>query len=264
MNPVRKIGFSLGIIALLLCLLACFYYLAFTPSGRCHWVAYTGFREAKPRLYLSPQIPNTLDPQIVMMMELAEERVRNFWGVQQSKPFVIFCANESEFARYSRRQNVPAVVHLTIFGAYVILKPDGGNIDVMSHEIGHAELLARLGWEIKTRQVPAWFDEGLALMLDYRYPQASPDYHYQRWRERVWQNFKPEQTFVPLDSLRNIQHFFGKGQFHTYRAYLSAGREVGRWLDLVGKEGLFTLINRLKAGENFMHAYKMIEAKATK
>ena len=40
---------------------------------------------------------------------------------------------------------------------------------MIAHELCHDELFARLGWWRVKRQIPQWFNEGLALMVDYRF-----------------------------------------------------------------------------------------------
>jgi len=64
--------------------------------------------------------------------------------------------------------STPATVFYTPFRAIMVIGPDGINLDVLSHEMCHTELYHRLGWWRKEMRIPTWFDEGLAMQLDYR------------------------------------------------------------------------------------------------
>ena len=52
--------------------------------------------------------------------------------------------------------------------AIIVLNPDGQNVDVLAHEWAHAEFASRVGVLTRTYQVPTWFDEGLAMQVDWR------------------------------------------------------------------------------------------------
>lgn len=54
------------------------------------------------------------------------------------------------------------------FPAIIVLGPEGLNIDVASHEYAHTELAERSSVLKRTYRIPTWFDEGLAMQVDYR------------------------------------------------------------------------------------------------
>ena len=113
----------------------------------------------------------------------------------------------------------------TPLGAYVIFGPDGiKSVDVIAHEIAHAELAKRLGYKA-VNKLPDWFDEGLALQVDNRFTEED-------WLART----NNEKTAPRLDEIITITH-------DDWLAYATAKHEVGRWLDTVGQQGLLTCID---------------------
>ena len=50
----------------------------------------------------------------------------------------------------------------------IVVNGDGQNVDVLAHEWAHAEFAHRVGVISRTYRVPAWFDEGLAMQVDWR------------------------------------------------------------------------------------------------
>jgi hypothetical protein len=221
----------------------------------CYLIDYSDFKKIDKRVYISPKMPPVLIDNIISLVQNSQRRLKNFWGKMQSQPILIFCTNDTEFEIFgSKLGNIPAMVQLSPWGTYVIIKPDGANIDVIAHELCHAEFFERIGWFIKSKQVPAWFDEGLAMQIDYRYPTRDGNsyrhYLYQ------WQIYtRKGQKKIPLKELTHIRDFFKNGSTHTYLAYLTAGMEVSRWYEKVGQEGLFKLIRELKAGKKFKEVY---------
>jgi hypothetical protein len=69
--------------------------------------------------------------------------------------------------------------------ACVIVGPQGRNVDVVAHELLHAEAHHRLG-VLRRARLPTWFDEGLAMQVDDRprYQLPSPLTEAERARAR--------------------------------------------------------------------------------
>ncbi len=261
LNPnskkLRRTGLVLFGLPLLI-LLA--FYLTFPRLIRCYMIQFAGYERYEERIYISQQMPQVLIDPLLRLKEEASQRVRDFWGEMQSEPYFIFCSTEEEFQFYGNNLGTPAMVNITPFRSYVIVKPDGANVDVLSHEICHAEFTHRLGWYRKKKQIPAWFDEGLALMLDYRYP-GNGAHDYQAYQKK-WESYTlGGKKAIPLEELRQVRDFFRGDRYWTYLAYLSSGREVSHWLELVGKPGLMKMIQAVKAGENFETVYQELKEK---
>lgn len=255
MNIKRLLIISLVVI-FLSCVAFCFITLVFYRNiSACYLIDYTDFKKVEDKVYISPKMPPMLIDNITGLVQNSKRRLRNFWGRLKSKPVLIFCTNDAEFETFgSKLGNIPAMVHLTPWETYVIIKPDGANIDVIAHELCHAEFFERIGWHIKSSQIPAWFDEGLAMQIDYRYPNKDghTDKHYLfQWRIYT----RNGQRKINLRDLNHINDFFKYSSSYTYLAYLTAGMEVSRWYEKEGQAGLFKLIAQLKAGKKFNEIY---------
>ncbi|NJL13348.1 MAG: hypothetical protein HC913_10325 [Microscillaceae bacterium] len=252
------LSLALGVVVLLV------FYVSFSRLFYCYALPYSSFRTPYADTYISPKIPPSLHPLLFKMVQTARKRVHHFWGSTKARPVLVFCADEAEFAYFGRNYGTPAMVNLNPLGTYIIVLPDGANIDVLSHEISHAELYSRLGWYTKMRQIPAWFDEGLALMVDYRYPGGGKAHQHADYRKKLLELGLPGSRPIGLSELRQIEDFFARDTYHTHRAYLTAGQELSRWLDQVKVKGLLQLIDSLKAGKDFMQVYAHIEKMALK
>ncbi|GAB4403770.1 MAG: hypothetical protein OHK0053_28800 [Microscillaceae bacterium] len=265
MSPLhfRFLRLLLAGLAFCIFLLLAFYF-SFNRLFYCYTLPYSSFRTPYADTYISPKIPPSLHPLLFKMVKEARQRVQQFWGLAKARPVLVFCADEGEFAYFGRNYGTPAMVNLSPLGTYIIVLPDGANIDVLSHEISHAELYSRLGWYTKMRQIPAWFDEGLALMVDYRYPGGGKTRHHHAYRQKLQELQRPGVRPIGLPELHQIEDFFAQDTYHTHRAYLTAGQELSRWLAQVKVKGLLQLIDSLKAGKGFAPVYTNIEKMALK
>lgn len=199
---------------------------------------------------------------LYMVLEgvIAEAKARNmdFWGEFTATPVVIFCADMEEYAQFTNAPQAPAMVYMSWLGAYIVAQPDGANVDVIAHEYCHAQLQKKLGWWKKYTQIPAWFDEGLALQLDYRYPNSTQDNSPENYT-KIWNNRTKHGKNAPkLKELVKISQFFNN-KYSPNIAYLTAGFYVSNWLEKVGKKGFLECMEKIKSGKDFDKVIKMGE-----
>jgi len=98
----------------------------------------------------------------------AAAQVAAFYGSFDQHPTLLVCATE-ECDRRLGGKGARAVTYGTTF---IRLSPRGLNQTILAHELSHAELHARIGrLRLLTGALPAWFDEGLAVIVsdDARY-----------------------------------------------------------------------------------------------
>lgn len=196
----------------------------------------------------------------------ARDRIRHFWGDRRGRAVLIYCPQQADYEQYCAGGEGAGCSIGTPWGAsYLILGPEGNNADVIAHELCHDELFARLGWWRVKRQIPQWFNEGLALMVDYRF--SSP---------ALWEHPDSTQTNSPgfddegrmpyahhpmlgLADLETTREFFGGDYSHVMLAYQTAADEVSRWLATVGRAGVPALTDAVGNGDDFSGAYRRLE-----
>lgn len=195
----------------------------------------------------------------------AFDRIRRFWGDQRGQAILIYCPAQSDYERYCAGGEGAGCSVGTPWGtSYLILGPEGNNTDVIAHELCHDELFTRIGWWRVKRQIPQWFNEGLALMVDYRFSSPAvweqPDSTEQASssEENTTLSF-PQRPLLTLTELETTRDFFGGDYTHTMLAYQTAADEVARWLAVVGQEGVLALTNALNAGQAFGESYRQLE-----
>lgn len=217
-------------------------------------------------VYISHTATARQQAQLRRHIITAYDRIARFWGRKQGQAVLIYCPQQAEYEQYCVGGEGAGCSVGTPWGAsYLILGPDGNNADVIAHELCHDELFTRLGWWRVKRQIPQWFNEGLALMVDYRF--SSPT---------VWEHSDSMQVMVPrfdeympipgakpsmlkLTELETTRDFFGGDYADVMLAYQTAADEVARWLTTVGRAGVPALTSAVAAGSDFDDTYRELE-----
>lgn len=106
----------------------------------------------------------------------ARHRVSNFYGSFISNPRILVCSTESCYRHIGGHRERGK----SFFDIALMLSPRGFDVVIASHELSHIELHRRLGLiPSLTNAIPAWFDEGVAVIVsnDQRYlaPADAPD-----------------------------------------------------------------------------------------
>ncbi len=150
-----------------------------------------------------------------------------------------------------------------VYGNRVVLSRRGLNWHFIAHEWSHAEMVKRLGlaaW----REMPQWFDEGLAVVVS-----QAPEHAEQHWQYLNDQNIAmPSRddllTYKKLDQWHAAGERYSDGKNAERRArsepeihalYAAAGHEVRPWFAQAGTAGLLKLIAGLNADAEFASVY---------
>jgi hypothetical protein len=239
------------------------YFVLFPQVWYCRWIGFSDFKPLNNRFYVSPQSSPKHQQEAQKAIFEAQKRVQKLWGGRIGQPTIILCETPTEYASYCHSDEGAGCSIGTPWGAsYIILNLDGLNVDVIAHEMCHDELFTRLGWWTTTRQIPQWFNEGLALMVDYRFVAASDSIQrYLDYKDECSYISNGGQIVLDLNEISSMRGFFGGDKGRVMLAYMTAGTEVSRWLANAGINNIPILINRIKSGETFTSSYDFLDKK---
>ena len=229
-----------------------FHYYYFPQRSNSLLAGISGLANNGHGLYHHKDLNFQTKDSIKSIIEISDARIKEFWYQKLSDPIIIYCSDSIDFLKYGAPiSTIPAVTHLTPLGAFVVINGSLGlNTDVISHELCHAELLERVGFLNKEFEIPVWFDEGLALMLDYRFSDLDAMYI---------KAVNKGSEKINLDELIGIEQFYSGTHDQIHMAYLCSGLEVREWYQSVGADGLLELIDQLNAGEDFNKSYHNLQ-----
>ena len=218
----------------------------FTQFGYLTTVPYrSAFMEIASRVYINRNYAGDRHT-LLEMIEQAKNRVRTFFGELcfQDKTTFIICDDE-KLTRKLGEDHGTVIVSFPIEALFICISGEYLELDILAHEITHAELRSRLSAKAQ-KAIPTWFDEGLALQNDYR-----EQYSEAQW---VAQTDNGKNT-VALEYMDTPAEFYdGEAEDRRFR-YLNAKHELDVWMSAHGQNGLLELLDKLNGGADFNNVY---------
>ncbi|MEO1079390.1 MAG: hypothetical protein AAFY29_07540 [Pseudomonadota bacterium] len=147
------------------------------------------FTEMSPGVFVESGPVSEAD--IAARLDRARQRVNDWFGSSSATPNIIVAQSETVAKRYG---NVFGAMHGSpLRGGTVMIGPVGlSSVDVIAHELAHAEHLSRAGY-LRWTLTPAWFIEGLGMQVDWRdafRSEAPADLQKSLPRVRQWFSFR--------------------------------------------------------------------------
>lgn len=204
-----------------------------------------------PHIYVERAISPENTRHLLNLVDKARVRAAHFYGELVAEPDILFCVTHECYRRYGG-----VGLGYTI-GNRILISPRGARAAIVSHELSHVELAARLDSRDILDSIPQWFDEGTAVMVSLAY-----EFSDEAW-SAACHDGADSPPLTALESVRGWNDITGENGVNMQRSYGTARQEVLRWYDKVGSEGLMQLIQALKNRENFFDAYQNIEKSAT-
>lgn len=237
------------------------FFIIYPQVSRCLFVPLSNFNKVQPSVYVSKGTSAIEKDSLVNLLMRSDQRIVAFWEQKKSNPTIIYCHSEELYRKYGSETDSPANIFGTPIGSYIVIGPMGLNTDVVSHEASHAELSKRLGWLTMEVSVPTWFNEGLALMVDYRFSNPDMQFRHEDYKREWYRKTGFGNNKVSLRDISSINGFFNGESEDVYLSYLTSGLEVSRWLKRVGRKGLLDFIDRMNDGDGFGNAYLTVQRK---
>ena len=237
-------GFLVIIIFILVA--AAVYFFQFNQYGYIMTVPYrSAFTEIADHVYINKNNAQS-HQEILDLINQAEERDRSFWsGLRYSDETIFIICDDEKLIRKIGEDHSTVTISFPSEKHYICISDEYLELDILAHEINHAELRARLKSEAQAK-IPTWFDEGLALQNDYR-----EIYGKEQW---ISQTDNGKNVVVLEDMDTPAEFYAGEASERRFR-YLNAKYELNVWLAAHGQQGLLELIDKLNEGEDFDTAY---------
>ena len=247
MKTKKKKVFLIVIFSFILLLVpALVWFFQFNPTGYRMSVAYRdSFEKISDNVFVNRNYEGNRD-EITGIIDDAKERVADFFGTltHHDHTIIIICDDEKLLLKLGGDHDTQTI-SFPVKKSYISLSDEYLNVDVLAHELTHAELHDRLTFKALQR-IPTWFDEGIALQNDFR-----GQYAHEAWAE---QTDNGRHTVSPEDMDTSAEFYAGTVEDRRFR-YLNAKHEVSEWTKTHGLQGFIDLIDRLNGGEDFNTAF---------
>ncbi|MCW8879052.1 MAG: hypothetical protein OQK04_12515 [Kangiellaceae bacterium] len=201
----------------------------------CELVQFSDYKKVAPNIFASPDVEKV--SLILRAISEGKQRVETTFGEMSASPKVVIVKNQVEAAKFGA--NSTASAHYTPIGTCIVLGPKGQNVDVTAHELTHAEVGHRVGWLTHLLEVPIWFNEGVALLVDHRKPFLIENIQLS------------EEEIREVKKLDTGRAFFG-GE-NTHKNYLASRLAVNKIEPLE----LYEKLELIRDGESFEDVFNM-------
>ncbi len=166
----------------------------------------------------------------------AVSRIASTFGPPRARPIIVHLSRADAlwpftFNSFGSATFVPG-------RAFVIIGPDERGVDVLAHELVHAEIFDRVGWWRRLTVVPTWFDEGAGMQVDNRAAFDLP----RTERPGMTSAVRPRDTAAK---------FFNVPPHQLMRHYAWSKVQVAEWLTRVGNDQFYDRLAELHRGKPF-------------
>jgi hypothetical protein len=163
----------------------------------------------------------------------ARSRITTTFGAVEAQAIIICFDDENAF--WPLKLNTYGTTSFIGSKSCVVIGPNGQNVDVTAHELMRAEIAHRTGYWQRFTQLLTWYDEVLAMQVDYR-PRYETDTGLTE--DYVW-------------SLSSARAFFLADDRQLRDHYAAAKFQVVQWVSNVGASSFYSYLQRVQEGEPF-------------
>ncbi|MEH6422549.1 hypothetical protein [Pseudomonas sp. CGJS7] len=228
--PKRPVILALLAVAGLAATASAFAYALPGPAS-CAAVGLAGFDTLADGSLVQTGSSAERRQQAMALRKQAQDRIARVYRAPRAQAVVLFLDDPAAF--WPRPRNATGSTDFLPGRSCVVIGPQGRNVDVLAHELMHAELADRVGFLTRLRAIPVWFDEGVAMQVDYRAQFA--------------ESFDGGDSRFVRELDTGAEFFAFEGGRHT-RHYAAAKREVADWLGSDGPRSLYPRLQRLRDG----------------
>jgi hypothetical protein len=243
MNIKRLKKISIAVIGLA-CAGVAIFLLTSREAIASAMIDMSDFKKIVPDIYFEPGAPQGEEEKFLALYKAAKERISTTFGEYTAQPILIVGYSE-KMRRYG---NGYGTSHFFPGKSFVVIGPKGFNVDVISHELAHAELFHRIGFWKRMTQIPVWFDEGMAMQLDHR-----EAYNIEKFQGK---------TLPSKEKLWWAMQFTSGGNDVLMLSYVASKDIVKNWCAGQKPSRFYELLNQIKQGVSFDEAFADSGAKS--
>jgi len=239
---LAKWKITLGIVGSVLVIAPIAVALAQPQAAACATINYRGLDEVAPGIFASSDVTVGQRLDFVRLHRAAKLRIADTFGATRASPVIVIGGTEALRSLFPGSSSYASTIYVP-YRSCVIVGPKGHDVDILAHEELHAEIHHRVGHWHRLTQIPTWFDEGLAMQVDYR-------------ERYIWSLQSGPVDNGAVKQWTSRAQFFSGNDEELTRHYAMAKEEVRLWLQKLGHRNLYDFLERIRQGEGFVETYE--------
>lgn len=198
----------------------------------------SSFIKASEYIFVDPELEELEIEQALSAISEGKERLRKTFGSYTANPVIVITATSENANKYGLGR-FPAKAYAAPWNQYVVVNYHVENIDLIAHELMHAQIREILGyWAYQTR-IPTWFDEGVAMQVDYRD------------RYKIDTLSFPQKEIERIKTLTSTSKFWTDSKEKDINNYVGAKAAVHQVLDKYPSNSLYSMLLTIRQGQDF-------------
>lgn len=231
-----------------------FAYAEDLKKGKVYLPAsWIGMEQIAPNVFVEANMSLENQKLILQKVSNSKKYLKEVYGDIQTQPDIYFCESSSCLDSFGINQKTLAGIRMV---GNLLLTKLGQKEEYIAHEWSHEELSHRIGglytwW----KEMPMWFDEGLAVYV------SNSEIHDSRAWKKILDRKIPYPDIKKVETLSdwmNTTYKYNKDVDYDeiVVSYATAGHVVEKWYETAGQKGLLNLFDDMKNGIPFEVAYK--------
>jgi len=214
--------------------------LAQPHAAACATIEYRGLDEVEPGILASSDVPIDRKRDFGRLHAAAKRRIADMFGPVRASPVIVLGSTQALRQLFPGSSSFASTIYVP-YRSCVLVGPDGHDVDILAHEHLHAEMHHRVGHWRRLTQIPTWFDEGVAMQVDYR-------------ARYIWSPHSGALNSGSVKRWRSRAQFFTGNDAGLTRHYAMAKEEVRLWLQQ--RRNLYDFLERIRQGDEFVDLYE--------
>jgi hypothetical protein len=236
---MRKISIIVALLASLL-----FAGAAFAYSHILWLVAIedSSFIKLSENVFIDPALEEFERQQALSVINEGTDRIRKAFGSYTATPVIVITGTTENAKKYGLG-GFPAKAFAAPWDEYVVVNYQIENIDLIAHELMHAQLREVVGYWIYQTEIPTWFDEGVAMQVDFR----------DRYKIDIL-SF-PQDEIERVKALKSPSSFWTDSKEADIKNYLGAKAAAQQVLAKSREKSLYYKLLKVRNGRDFYEVF---------
>lgn len=233
---------TLGIVAAVLVVTPAAVALAQPQAVACALINYHGLDEVGPGILAAGDVTMDQRRDFARLHAAAKLRIANTFGATRATPVIVIGSAEALQERFPGAGSYASTIFIP-YRSCVLVGPNGHDVNILAHEALHAEIHHRVGHWYRLTQIPTWFDEGLAMQVDFR-------------ERYLWSAQFGAVSSSTVQQWTSRSQFFKGDDDELTRHYAMAKEEIRQWVQKLGREHVYGFLERVRQGGRFAEIYE--------
>ncbi len=212
--------------------------VAYTHVFWLSTIEYSDFNNVSEKIYIDPNIDREEYKGVLDLLSRSKDRIIEKYGSFSATPTIVITGATKNSKKYGLGV-FPGKAFAAPWEEYIVINNQTIDINLLAHELMHAQMRDVLGYWAYQTKIPTWFDEGVAMQVDYR-ERYEVDYKLfdQREIERV-------------KTLNSPSKFWTSTKEQDVKNYRGAKAAVQEIWSIYSPKALYSMLLRVRQGEKF-------------